>query len=142
MSWLVGLLAGFLSGTLGALGLGGGSVLILYLTLFAGMEQSQAQGINLVFFVPCALVAIWLHSRKHLIEWKVWLWSALLGVCGALLGSWLSTVIGGDLLKKLFGALLLAFGLHEVFHKKKNEEKTPPSQKRQDAEEEKTPQKE
>ncbi len=121
MSWVTGLLAGLISGTLGALGLGGGSVLILYLTLFAGLEQTQAQGINLVFFIPCALTAIIIYSRKHLIEWKVWLWTALLGVIGALLGAWLSAVIGGDLLKKLFGLLLLGFGLHEVFHKKKPE---------------------
>ena len=122
MSWIAGLLAGLLSGTLGALGLGGGSVLILYLTLFAGLEQSQAQGINLVFFIPCALAAIWLHSRKGLIEWRIWLWTAGLGVAGALLGSWLSMIISGDLLKKLFGGLLLLFGLHEILHKKKQED--------------------
>lgn len=77
------LLAGFVSGTLGALGLGGGSVLILYLTLFAGMEQAQAQGINLVFFVPCALLAVVLYTRKGLIARSLWLPAALFGLAGA-----------------------------------------------------------
>ena len=36
-------IAGFLSGMLGAMGLGGGSVLILYLTLSASVEQLQVQ---------------------------------------------------------------------------------------------------
>ena len=51
-SWIGPALAGIASGILGSLGLGVGSVLILYLTIFLHMEQAQAQGINLVFFVP------------------------------------------------------------------------------------------
>ena len=120
------LLAGFVSGALGALGLGGGSVLILYLTLFAGMEQAQAQGINLVFFVPCALLAVILYARKGLIARPLWLPAALLGLAGALIGSWLSGVIGSELLQKLFGGLLLLFGIREIFHRRSS----PPGGKR------------
>lgn len=120
------LLAGFVSGALGALGLGGGSVLILYLTLFAGMEQAQAQGINLVFFVPCALLAVILYARKGLIACPLWLPAALLGLTGALIGSWLSGVIGSELLQKLFGGLLLLFGIREIFHRRSS----PPGGKR------------
>ena len=53
LNWAA-LAAGFAAGALGAMGLGGGSVLILYLTLCAGLPQLQAQGINLTFFLPCA----------------------------------------------------------------------------------------
>lgn len=113
------LFAGFVSGALGALGLGGGSVLILYLTLFAGMEQAQAQGINLVFFVPCALLAVVLYARKGLIARPLWLPAALFGLAGALLGSWLSGIFSSDVLQKLFGVLLLLFGVKEVFHRKR-----------------------
>ena len=119
------LLAGFVSGTLGALGLGGGSVLILYLTLFAGMEQAQAQGINLVFFVPCALLAVVLYTRKGLIARSLWLPAALFGLAGALLGSWLSGVFSSDVLQKLFGVLLLLFGIKEIFHRKRSSGSVP-----------------
>jgi len=112
------LLAGFISGMLGALGLGGGSVLILYLTLVVGLEQAQAQGINLVFFVPCALLAVICYARKGLLARPLWLPGALWGLLGALVGSWLSGMIGSDALQKLFGILLLLFGLKEIFHRK------------------------
>lgn len=122
LGWVVPLLAGLASGTLGALGLGGGSVLILYLTLFVGMEQAQAQGINLVFFVPCALVAVFFHSKGNMIDWKIWLPTAVAGVAGAIAGSWLAGILEPGLLKKLFGAVLFICGLREVFHRNKEKE--------------------
>ena len=123
MSWIAALAAGLLAGTLGALGLGGGSVLILFLTLFASVDQIHAQGINLVFFIPCALTAIFLHSKKKLIQWKLWFWAAPAGMLGAWAGTALAAHIDSALLGKLFAGLLLAFGLWELFHpKKKNKE--------------------
>lgn len=119
MNWLAAIAAGIVSGTLGALGLGGGSVLILWLTLFAGMEQLPAQGINLVFFIPCALIAIFLHSKKKLIRWKLWLWAAPAGVLGAIAGSALAKHLNDAILGKLFAVLLLGFGLCEVLHRNK-----------------------
>ena len=50
---LVGTVLGFLTG----LGVGGGSLLILWLNIALGMEQSVARGINLLFFLPSALIA-------------------------------------------------------------------------------------
>ena len=56
----------FLAGMAAAMGLGGGSFLIIYLTVFAGVSQQAAQGINLVFFIPAAACAVWLHTRNRL----------------------------------------------------------------------------
>ena len=56
--------AGILSGMLGAMGLGGGGVLIIYLTLFANLQQQTAQGINLLLFLPCAAISVILYHRK------------------------------------------------------------------------------
>ena len=67
---IIALLAGLLSGIIGAMGLGGGAVLIIYLTLFAETKQLQAQGINLLFFIPIALVAVLIYSKKKQIKWK------------------------------------------------------------------------
>ena len=109
-------IAGFLSGMIGAMGLGGGSVLILYLTLWAGLEQSQAQGINLAFFLPCAAVAVALHARKKQIDWTQWLRMAPLGVVGAIGGALLIRVLGGDALRRVFAAFLLIYGTAELLH--------------------------
>lgn len=119
MSAVLSVVAGLISGTLGALGLGGGSVLILYLTIFMSVDQRSAQGINLIFFIPCALIAIFLHSRKKLICWKLWLISAPVGVIGAFLGSYIASLIDSSALSKVFAVLLFIFGCSEIFHKRK-----------------------
>ena len=111
MSWLWSALAGTASGILGAMGMGGGGILIIYLTLFAGVEQGTAQGINLLFFIPSAIIAL-------IIYWKTALLCSSLGVIGALAGAWLSTVIDGGILGKLFGVLLLIMGIKQLFYKK------------------------
>ena len=46
--WLTGILAGGITGLLSAFGLGGGTLLLLWLTLFAGMPQQTAQAVNLL----------------------------------------------------------------------------------------------
>ena len=118
MSWLWSALAGTASGILGAMGMGGGGILIIYLTLFAGVEQGTAQGINLHFFIPSAVIALIIYWKKHLIDWKTALLCSSLGVIGALAGAWLSTVIDGGILGKLFGVLLLIMGIKQLFYKK------------------------
>ena len=120
---ITGLLAGFAAGALGAMGLGGGSVLILYLTLYMGMEQAQAQGINLAFFIPCAAIAVLLHARKRQICWSLWLYAAPVGTIGALLGVALGRVLGGEVLRVVFACFLTVFGLCELLHRKKAEPK-------------------
>ena len=121
LNWAA-LAAGFAAGALGAMGLGGGSVLILYLTLCAGLPQLHAQGINLTFFLPCAAAAIVLHSRKKQIDWRLWRRTAPAGVLGAWLGAQLGPQIGGGFLRKGFAVFLLLFGLAELLHRKRRPE--------------------
>ena len=54
----VAILAGFGSAVLASMGMGGGSILILYLTLIAGVPQREAQGVNLLFFLPIGAAAL------------------------------------------------------------------------------------
>ena len=70
MSWLWIAAVSLASGLLGALGMGAGAVLLLYLRVYGGCDQLTAQGINLLFFLPIALLSILLHARNHLIDWK------------------------------------------------------------------------
>ncbi|MBR4073608.1 MAG: sulfite exporter TauE/SafE family protein [Clostridia bacterium] len=111
------LLAGLLSGVIGAMGMGGGAVLIIYLTLFAGVEQIAAQGINLIFFIPIGLTAVLIYSKKKQIKWKITIPIALGGIIGSLVGLRITGLLGSDLLSKIFGGLLCLLGIFEIFRK-------------------------
>lgn len=121
---ITALLAGLLSGIIGAMGLGGGAVLIIYLSLFTETKQLTGQGINLLFFIPIGLVAVIIYSIKKQIKWKTTLKIAVSGLAGAGVGLLLTKYLGGNLTEKIFGALLIIIGIYEIFVKKtKNVEK-------------------
>lgn len=122
MNMIWGSIAAFLSGMAGSMGLGGGSVFLLYLTLFAGVEQLAAQGINLVFFLPIAALSLILYARKKLVDWKTALPIALVGFIGAVGGTLLANVLGGDMLRKVLAVGLFLLGIRELFHREKKEE--------------------
>ena len=71
MAWLLPLLAGGVTGVLSAFGIGGGSLLLIYLTSFAALDQHQAQGINLLYFLPAAAAALPSHAKNGLLEQRI-----------------------------------------------------------------------
>ena len=107
-------LAAFFSGLAGSLGLGGGGVLVLYLVLALGMPQLKAQGINLLFFIPCAALSSIVYSFKKLIDWKTVLLFAAGGLPGVLLAI---GHMGSGIPGKIFGGFLLLTGIRELFRK-------------------------
>lgn len=109
----VGTVLGFLSG----LGVGGGSLLMLWLTLVVNMEHSIARTINLLFFIPSAIVASLFRWRQGSLDLKKILPAILAGCAAAAVFAWLSTQLDISILKKLFGVLLLATGLRELFYR-------------------------
>ncbi|MDD4699909.1 MAG: sulfite exporter TauE/SafE family protein [Oscillospiraceae bacterium] len=124
MNWLWISLAGLLSGMAGAMGLGGGGVLLIYLTVFAGAEQLNAQGINLIFFIPIAILSMIIYAKNGQINWGVVIKTALCGLIGAFAGSFFAGFIGGELLSKLFACMLVILGVYEFFVPiKKSEDK-------------------
>lgn len=114
---IVDWIAALLSGIAGALGIGGGGILVIYLTLFGKYEQLPAQGINLLFFIPCALVAIAFHAKNKLIKWRAAAWLILGGIVGTCIGFWLTSVIGEKWVSKVFAVLLIAAGARELFQR-------------------------
>ena len=119
MSWIFACLAGVISGFLGAMGLGGGGVLIIYLTLFLGVEQTNAQGMNLIFFIPIAILAVIIYFKKGLIVWDIAWRAAILGIVGACIGTYFASFINSDILGKIFGGLLFIMGIFQTFGKYK-----------------------
>ena len=113
------ILIGFLAGLTASMGLGGGFVLIIWLTLFGGLSQTAAQGVNLIFFLPVALFSVIIHARNKLVDLKILPWAVIAGIVGAAAGSGLSFFIGDDILGKLFGGLVVLVGLRELFHRKR-----------------------
>lgn len=122
MSWLLIAAVSLLSGILGSLGMGAGAVLLLYLRVYGGMDQLEAQGINLIFFLPIAVFSIIMHTRSGLVSWKAALWCILAGLPAVFLGVFVGNALGNDWLSKLFGALLLFVGIRELFYKEKSKD--------------------
>ena len=110
---LVGIALGFLSG----LGVGGGSLLMLWLTLVLQMDHIAARNINLLFFIPSALIASAFRWKQGTLEIKKILPAVVAGCLCAALFSWVSGHIDITLLRKLFGVLLLATGIRELFYR-------------------------
>lgn len=106
---------GFLAGAFGAMGVGGGGILLLYLTAFAGTEQLAAQGTNLIFFLPAAAGAIFIHLKNGYIKWRSALVSVLFGIPGVFLGSYIAGSIDESLLRTAFALFLLFLGGRELF---------------------------
>ena len=113
-----GFLVGAATGILSGFGIGGGSLLILWLTIVQDMEQLTASGINLFYFLCCAPPALVSHARNHLIIRRALLWCALSGCITSPIASLLASSVSSDLLRRAFGVLLLVLGMRELFHKK------------------------
>lgn len=109
----VGSILGFLTG----LGTGGGSLLVLWLTLALQMDPAQAKIINLMFFLPAALISTYLRWRQGGIPFKKILLPAIAGCSMAALFSVLSKNMDTELLQKLFGVLLIYTGFRELCYR-------------------------
>lgn len=112
---LIATALGFLSG----LGTGGGSLLILYLTLLCGMEQTEARAINLMFFIPSALINCLFRWKQGRLDLKKVLPAMIAGSISAGIFAFFSNRIDTSLLRKLFGGLLIFTGLRELMYKPK-----------------------
>lgn len=110
---------GFLSGIISGMGIGGGTILIPSLVIFNNLPQQQAQGVNLVVFLPVAVIALFTHYKKGNIDFSFAKLIIVGGVFGAIIGSLLAVKIEPMRLKRYFGIFLLIVGTYELFSKKK-----------------------
>lgn len=115
--WLIPLLAGAATGILSGFGIGGGSLLLIYMTSFAGVPQNLAQGINLLYFLPTAGAALPAHFKNGYVEKAALAPAILAGLAGTALAAWAATSMDTDLLRRCFGAFLPVIGLRELFRR-------------------------
>lgn len=113
VSVAVGTVLGFLTG----LGTGGGSLLVLWLTLVLNTPSQQAKVINLLFFLPSAIISTFLRWRRGGIPIRKTILPAVAGCAGAWIFASIGQKMNTELLQKLFGVLLLFTGLRELFYR-------------------------
>lgn len=116
---LLPFLCGLGAAIISAWGVGGGTLLLLVMTLFLGVDQRTAQGINLLFFLPTAASALICHAKGGYLD-KPTLKAAIpVALLAAALGAWLATAMDVELLRKPFGVYLLFSGVSLLWPSKK-----------------------
>lgn len=109
------IIIGIISGIISGLGMGGGTILILMLVNFLGIEQHIAQATNLIFFVPTAIVACIVNFKNKIINMKLGTYIAIVGMVGAVIGATISLKVESQNLKKYFGIFLLIIAIYEIY---------------------------
>ena len=127
MAFLSALLAGAVTGILSGFGVGGGTLLLIYMTAFAGVPQTTAQGINLLYFLPAAATALPSHLKNGYVEKTAALPAIAAGLLGTALAAWLATALDVAVLHRCFGGFLLFIGAAELVRKPRPEGATPGS---------------
>ena len=121
LAFAIGVATGIISG----FGIGGGSLLVLYLTAVLETAQQTAGGMNLLYFIGCAPAALIGHIRNKRIEWRAVLWCTMTGVTAAVPTALLAGRIETDLLRRMFGFVLLYVGVRELCTASKSDSSKP-----------------
>ncbi len=108
---IFGIIAGIVTG----LGMGGGTILILLLSLFMNLDQHIAQATNLVFFIPTSLAAIAINIKQKNVDFKLAVNISIFGILGSIIGVLISEKIPSAHLKKYFAVFILIIAIHEIY---------------------------
>ena len=115
--WVLPLAVGTATGILSAWCVGGGTLLLLVMTLFLGVDQRTAQGINLLYFLPTAGVGLLFHRKAGMLDKQALRQAIPWGVATAALGAWCATAMDTELLRRPFGVYLLVMGVITLIKK-------------------------
>lgn len=108
------ILIGSISGIFSGIGMGGGTILIVLLDVFEGLEQHIAQATNLIYFVPTAISAIIVNYKEKNIEINLAKTISIFGIVGAVIGAIISVNSDVDKLRKFYGIFLAIIAVHEI----------------------------
>ena len=115
--WLLPFLCGLGAAVISAWGVGGGTLLLLVMTLFLGVDQRMAQGINLLFFVPIILLSVGIHLKNKLIDVKTSLLCAAIGAGATVGGFYLGRALDNEILRSVFAAFIILAGAKDLLSK-------------------------
>ena len=112
---MIEVFTGIISGIVSGLGMGGGTILILIFTIFLNIEQHIAQATNLIFFIPTAIIAIYINKKQKLLDMKTGMIIGISGIFGAVIGSIISNKLESQNLKRYFGIFLVIITIHGIY---------------------------
>lgn len=108
---------GTVLGVLAGLGTGGGSLLVLWLTMVLNVSPATARSINLLFYIPSALIASIFRIKRNDFSIRKVVPAIITGCICAGIFSYISLRLDVAMLKKLFGILLLFIGVKELLYR-------------------------
>ncbi|MGY8987978.1 MAG: TSUP family transporter [Flavobacteriales bacterium] len=111
----IGLAAGLLSGIIG---IGGGLIMIPLLILLLGLDQHTAQGTSLaVMLPPIGILAAMNYYKSGNLNWEYALIIASTFIVGGYFGSKIALQLSPQVLRKVFGVIMLVASLKMIFSK-------------------------
>ena len=102
-------------GVIGGMGMGGGTLTIPLLTIFCSLTQHEAQAINLVAFIPMAIVSLAIHIKNKRVKKEGLLWIIVPAVLTSVGGGFAAQAVNGEVLKRIFGGFLLLLSVVQFF---------------------------
>ena len=118
--FIISFIAAAITGIRSGWGIGGGTLLIVFMTVIQGISQNEARGINLIYFLPTSSGALYSHIKNKLIDKRAFIFTSLTGTAAAIISAFLSKDFDPVILKKVFGFFLIFVGIREFFKKDKN----------------------
>ena len=119
VAWVAPCLFALATGVLSSWGVGGGTLLLVCMNLFLGVEHREAQAINLLFFLPTAGISLFFHRKNGFLDKEVWRQAAIPGTIASLAGALLATAVDVSLLRRPFGVFLLYSGASMLLRARK-----------------------
>ena len=95
--------------------MGGGTILILLLSIFLNLDQHVAQATNLIFFIPTAITSVIIGIKNKNINVKEAWVIVVSGIIGAIISANISSNLNVKILRKMFGAFLLIIAIYEIY---------------------------
>ena len=119
VSWILPFGVALVTGILSSWGVGGGTLLLVCMTLFLDVGQREAQAVNLLFFLPTAAIGLFFHRKNGFLDKEVWRQSAVPGALASLAGALIATAVDVSLLRRPFGVFLLYSGASMLWSARK-----------------------
>ena len=98
----------------GLLGIGGGTIMVPFLVLVAGLSQHSANATSLLVILPTSLIATWALRQKGLADLRRSMALGGAGVIGGIGGALLALALSGPTLRIVFAAFLAVVGMRMV----------------------------